>query len=65
MDTQIPSVEQIRAWLAGLDAPQFQALADTAGVPFTTLLKIRRGETKDPRLETVRCLFPHMPKSKA
>jgi hypothetical protein len=35
-------------------------LSRLSGVPWTTLRKIRDGETPNPRLETVRQFLPHM-----
>lgn len=55
MDNTIPSAEQVRQRLQSSD---LQQLADQSGVPFHTLLKIRRGETANPRLETVRSIWP-------
>ena len=54
MNTPIPSALQVRAWLLPLDSKQLQRLAELSKVPFGTLWKIRAGDTKDPRIETVR-----------
>ena len=60
MTNDIPSALQVRAWLLPLGNVQLQRLSQLSGVPFSTLLKMRVGETKDPRIETVRKLAPHV-----
>ena len=60
MNTDIPSALRVREWLQPLAKPQLQRLADLSGVPFGTLWKIRSGDTKDPRIETVRQIAPHV-----
>lgn len=60
MDNTIPSAEQVREKLLALGHAQVRALAERAAVPFTTAWKIRSGETADPRLETVRQLWPEL-----
>ena len=60
MSTHIPSAEAVRKWLEPLGHAQLQRLATLSSVPFTTLWKIRSGETRDPRIETVRQLHPHV-----
>ena len=37
-----------------------QELARISGVPFTTLWKIRSGESENPRIETVKKFAPHI-----
>lgn len=54
MNTPIPSAAEISARLADLKGPQLQRLAELSGVPFHTLLKIKSGETENPRIDTVR-----------
>jgi predicted transcriptional regulator len=54
----IPSAEHVRHALQALTYAQTAELARISGVPFTTLWKVRSGETTDPRLETVRQFFP-------
>lgn len=63
MNAIIPSPAQVRALLAPMNQAQIQALADRSGVPFTTLLKVRTGETANPRLETVRAIWPELSES--
>jgi predicted transcriptional regulator len=60
MHTSIPSAAQVNAELMKLSHAQVVALAKASGVPFTTLWKIRGGETDNPRLETVRAFMPHL-----
>jgi hypothetical protein len=60
MDTNIPSAEQVRAALGNFSMAQVHVLSRLSGVPWTTLRKIRDGETPNPRLETVRQFLPHM-----
>ena len=64
MRTHIPSAADVRGWLEPLDNSQLQRLATLSGVPFTTLWKVRSGETGNPRLETVRQLEPHVEAAK-
>jgi len=42
-----------------------QVLARESGVPFTTLWKVRSGDTTDPRIDTVRKLYTALPLLKA
>ena len=58
MSTNIPSAEEIKALFGGLTHAQVVALAANTGVPFTTLWKIKSGETANPRIETVRQFMP-------
>jgi predicted transcriptional regulator len=37
-----------------------QELARLSKVPFTTLWKVRSGETENPRIESVRQFLPHL-----
>lgn len=60
MDPTLPSAAEVKARLHPLTNEQLQALADASGVPFTTLWKIRAGETANPRLDTVRQFLPHV-----
>lgn len=60
MDPYLPSAADLRAMLSSLGHAQMQQMAARSGVPFTTLWKLRSGETDNPRLETVRSLLPHL-----
>ena len=61
MELQIASAAVVRERLSALDYAAIQRVADASGVPFTTLLKIRGGETKNPGIETVRKFVAHLP----
>ena len=56
MLNQIPRAADIRAQLEKLGHAQTQELARLSNVPFSTLWKIRSGETTNPRIDTV-CQF--------
>lgn len=58
MSNSIPSAEEIRAALSPLSLKQLARLAQLSGVPFTTIYKVKRGETSNPGLETVRQFMP-------
>lgn len=58
--TTVPTPEQVRLLLSAMSHAQVLALSDKAGVPFTTLWKVRTGETKNPRLETVCAIWPEL-----
>lgn len=60
MKITIPSGTDVRAWLSPLTNTELQQLGERSGVPFTTLWKIRAGETKNPGVETVRKIAPHV-----
>ena len=60
--TPLPTPEEVRFRLALLSHAQMLALAKTAKAPFTTLWKIRSGETKNPRLSTVCAIWPELVK---
>lgn len=57
---QIPDVPTIKAELLKLGYAQMQQLAVASSVPFTTLWKVRSGETENPGIETVRKFLPHV-----
>jgi predicted transcriptional regulator len=60
MNSAIPSAEAVRAALAPLSLKQLEKLAELSGVPFTTIYKVKRGETKNPGIETLRQFMPHV-----
>lgn len=60
MDTVIPASNEVRVKLARLGHAQTLELSRISGVPFTTLWKIRTGETENPRLDTVRQFWPYV-----
>ena len=57
MNSEIPSTAQVRLQLQGLPDNGLREVADKSGVPFTTLWKIRAGETVNPGIETVRKFY--------
>jgi predicted transcriptional regulator len=59
----IPSATEIRAALQPYTIGKLMKLSDVCGVPWTTLVKIRNGQTTDPRLETVRAVWPALVKN--
>ena len=60
MSTTIPSASDVTQRLKLLDNQQLRALSEKTGAPFTTLWKIRSGVTEDPRIETVRLIWPEL-----
>ena len=65
MTTEIPTAAEVRERLQRLSWAQLQQLCRQVGAPFTTVWKLRSGETADPRLETVRLLWPSLSEMKA
>lgn len=62
MNGNIPSAEEVRAALAPLSLKQLDRLAELSGVPATTIYKVKRGETENPGIETVRKFLGHVPR---
>jgi len=60
MNILVPSAEDIRQELQPLGTAQMRRLAELSGVPFSTLWKVRSGETANPGVETVRKFRPHI-----
>lgn len=60
MNDAIPSAEEVRAALASLTLKQLDRLEALSGVPATTIYKIKRGETGNPGIETLRKFMPHI-----
>lgn len=60
MELTLPSVEQVRAALSPLTMKQLERLEELSGVPATTIYKIKRGETENPGVETLRRFLPHI-----
>jgi predicted transcriptional regulator len=56
----IPSAATVAATLRPLRYNHLEALSLQSGVPFSTLLKIRSGETPNPRIDTVGQFWPHL-----
>ena len=60
MKTTIPSAAFVRERLRDYAPPQLLELAEKSGVSFHTLLKIKRGDTQNPGIDTVRKFFGHV-----
>lgn len=60
METNIPGAADVREALAPLTLRQLDRLAELSGVPATTIYKIKRGETENPGIETLRKFLPHV-----
>lgn len=65
MRNPIPSPADVRARLFPLSAAQLESLASECGVPVTTLVKVRNGQTGNPRLGTVHAIWPRLMRRKA
>jgi predicted transcriptional regulator len=60
MDNLIPKAADVRAKLASLSQSELEVLAAKCGVPLPTLVKIKYGQTENPRLDTVRAIWPEL-----
>lgn len=58
MEPTIPATVDIKEALLELSHSQMHELAKLSGVPFTTLWKVRSGETGNPGIDTVRKFVP-------
>lgn len=65
MNTEIPAAADVQAALKGLGHAQMQRLSELSDVPFTTLWKVRQGNTGNPGIETVRKFLPHIDAARA
>ena len=63
MVDHVPSAEEVRAALAPLSLRQLERLSELSGVPATTIYKVKRGETENPGIETVRKFAPFIGRS--
>lgn len=52
--------EEVKQALAALSLRQLDRLAELSGVPVATIYKIKRGETSNPGIETVRKFMPYV-----
>lgn len=50
----------VRDHLKALPESQVEALAQATGVPLPTLLKIKYGQTENPRVATVQAVYTHL-----
>lgn len=60
MQSPIPSATDVRSKLEPLKLAELEALAERSGVPITTIIKVRNGQTANPRLETIRAIWPEL-----
>lgn len=60
MEQTVPTAADVSSALEPMTTAQLQRLAELSGVPFHTLLKIRGGETKNPRVDSVAKFWPHV-----
>ena len=60
MITNIPPAAEVRIALKDYAHAKMQALSAQCGVPFTTLWKIKTGDTPNPGIETVRKFWPFL-----
>jgi predicted transcriptional regulator len=60
MNKTIPLTLDFRSRLSALGHAGLQELSKTSTVPFTTLWKIKTGETTNPGIETVKLFAPHI-----
>lgn len=60
MSTHIPSAEDVRNKLGGLERGQMQELANLSGVPVTTLSNIRNSSKQGPTVDTLRKFWAHL-----
>lgn len=65
METSLASADDVRAALEPLTLKQIERLAVLSGVPATTIYKIKRGETSNPGIETVRKFMPLIGEARA
>lgn len=56
----IPTAAEVVARLQPLTRQQLEKLAGLSGVSFHTLIKIRDGDTSNPRIDTVAEFWPHV-----
>lgn len=60
MEQSVPTAADVSSALGPMTTAQLQRLAELSGVPFHTLLKIRGGATKNPRVDSVAKFWPHV-----
>jgi hypothetical protein len=61
MASEIPSADQVRQRLLAMSWAEVRDLCARTDAPFTTVWKVRCGETTNPGIETVRRIWAHMP----
>jgi len=50
----------VRRYLQSVTESQVEALSQACGVPRATLLKIKYGQTRNPRVATVQAVYTHL-----
>ena len=60
MESTLISIHEVQDALAPLTVKQMDRLGELSGVPPTTIYKIKRGETTNPGIETVRKFMPYV-----
>lgn len=60
MKNRLPAMADVAARMREMSARQIQLLALLSGVPEHTLLKVRNGQTLNPRYKTVYAIMPLM-----
>ena len=60
MNAPIPSADAVRERLQSMSARDVVLLARRSSVPLPTIYKIRNGQTRNPRIDTVREIWPLM-----
>ena len=55
-------LEQIKDYLQTLKDAELRALSVASGVPYSTIIKVKYGTTKNPTYETVSSLYQWMPR---
>lgn len=59
-ELSVASIDKVREALAPLKQRHLERLATLSGVPWLTIYKIKRGETENPGIETVRKFAQHI-----
>lgn len=60
MNAKIPTAAEVRQALERQTTAQLRDLAERSKVPFSTLWKVRSGETQNPGIETVGQFWPEL-----
>jgi predicted transcriptional regulator len=63
--TSIPTAKDVAVKLQPMTYAQISELSRRSSVPFHTLLKIRSGETSNPRIQTVSQFWAHIDAARA
>ena len=60
MNSHVPSTKEVMELLAPLDHGALRQRAMFSGVSFTVIYQIKTDRSRNPRLETVHKLWPHL-----